>query len=1043
MSKLIYTGKDWSEEKIGESFKHIEEIAKEELGLDYYDPQFEIVDSSRMLDLYASIGMPIMYNHWSFGKHYIQQANAYKRGDMGVALELVINSDPGICYLMDENTMTQQVMVMAHAACGHAAFFKNNVFFKQWTDPGSIIDYLDFAKKYINDCEEKYGYEAVERVLDACHALQDYGVDRYKKPKKISFENESKRQKLREEATQQSLNILWSTIPDDKKKTWSSSYKTYPKEPEENILYFIEKNAPKLEQWQRELVRIVRKIAQYYYPQKQCVTGNHLISTDQGLLRFDELINKDGYIESSDINMLTKGDKFTAASHTYLKRKAKVVKITTATGKVFTGTPEHPLTVIQGSKHVLKDLGEMSTDDYLVVNTNYENIFSKKEPKLIKPEFKEKKITCKLCKMESSTIASHIYQYHHITISEYKEQFDVTRVTADSHRLAKSKVNCKKYPTKMTPELAELLTHIGVASTDDASAASSIFSFLDHDKSRLKRVETLLNNLFGISDLKIVKEPLFNRKMISFSSFTLKSFINANFPEVLSKNICIPKLIRMSTKKSIISYIRAFIDLRAIRRTDVPSFQLPGYFSEREAFNQLQTMLASLGIIAIISESERLTYNGLNKLFDIEPDPNHKCVTETLTLKIHNDYKEQYQRIIGSSDMYWPKYKVTYYTNNDIPGGKKLLEEIRTIIREQIAEYSASTPLTKLSYKHKVNNGMLVKQKFPCMITDIFEVRSPELKQCHVEKYSDKFEKLQYIQNLPQVQELFDLIKISSGVFYDKIVSIEEVEELQDVYDVTIPENHLFWLDNVISHNTKIANEGFATFTHQYIMRRLHEKELIDDGAYMEFLACHSSVVYQPDYSSKHYSGFNPYALGSDILHDIKRICTEPSKEDEEWFPDLIGKNWVDEVKNAAYNYRDESFIQQFLSPTLMRKWKLFKVHDIAKETYMKIDHIHNEDGFKEIRKALAKQNSLGYREPEILVNNVNLNGSRQLFLRHNRYNGVGLNQQQARKVLTNLEFLWGYPASIDSFESIKMLDGSWEERCVVTYDALSTAIRY
>jgi stage V sporulation protein R len=501
MANYIYNNKDWSEEKISESFKHIEEIAKEELGLDYYEPQIEIIDSSRMLDLYASIGMPIMYNHWSFGKHYLQSAESYKKGFSGLALELVINSSPCICYLMDENSMTQQVMVLAHAACGHAAFFKNNVFFKQWTDPAAIIDYLDFAKKYINECEEKYGYEAVERILDACHALQDYGVDRYKKPKKISVENEIKRRELRAEQNQKNINVLWSTLPTEK-KAYKSNYVNYPKEPEENILYFIEKNAPKLQQWEREIVRIVRKIAQYYYPQKMSKTGN----------------------------------------------------------------------------------------------------------------------------------------------------------------------------------------------------------------------------------------------------------------------------------------------------------------------------------------------------------------------------------------------------------------------------------------------------------------------------------------------------------------------------------------------------EGFATFTHQYIMKRLWEKELIDDGSYMEFLACHSSVVYQPEFSSPHYNGFNPYAFGSDILHDIERICTTPTKEDEEWFPELIGKNWIDEVKNAAYNYRDESFIQQFLSPTLMRKWKLFQVHDKSYSSFYEVSYIHNEDGFQEIRKSLAKQNSLGYREPEILVANVNLTGSRQLYLRHNRYNEIGLDVVQAKKVLRSLEFLWGYPVRIDSYETYKTADG-WAERISASYD--------
>ena len=36
----------------------------------------------------------------------------------------------------------------------------------------------------------------------------------------------------------------------------------------------IEKNAPLLEPWQREIVRIVRKVAQYFYPQRQTQVMN-------------------------------------------------------------------------------------------------------------------------------------------------------------------------------------------------------------------------------------------------------------------------------------------------------------------------------------------------------------------------------------------------------------------------------------------------------------------------------------------------------------------------------------------------------------------------------------------------------------------------------------------------------------------------------------------------------------------------------------------------------------------------------------------------
>ena len=87
-----------------------------------------------MLDAYSSIGMPLMYRHWSFGKRFAHDEALYrKRGMRSLAYEIVINSDPCISYIMEENSMTMQALVMAHAAFGHNHFFKNNYLFQQWT----------------------------------------------------------------------------------------------------------------------------------------------------------------------------------------------------------------------------------------------------------------------------------------------------------------------------------------------------------------------------------------------------------------------------------------------------------------------------------------------------------------------------------------------------------------------------------------------------------------------------------------------------------------------------------------------------------------------------------------------------------------------------------------------------------------------------------------------------------------------------------------------------------------------------------------------
>jgi len=271
-SAPLSDGPDWTFGLLEQYEQEIDRVAKH-YGLKTYPNQIEVITAEQMMDAYASNGMPLNYTHWSFGKKFVQTEQNYRRGQMGLAYEIVINSEPCIAYLMEENTITMQALVIAHACYGHNSFFKNNYLFKAWTDAGSIVDYLLFAKNYLTKCELKYGVSKVEDIMDSCHALKNFGVDRYKRPQKISMQEERERQQDRETYLQSQVNDLWRTLPEAKLKDPEKNVR-FPPEPQENLLYFIEKNAPLLEPWQRELVRIVRKISQYFYPQKQTQVMN-------------------------------------------------------------------------------------------------------------------------------------------------------------------------------------------------------------------------------------------------------------------------------------------------------------------------------------------------------------------------------------------------------------------------------------------------------------------------------------------------------------------------------------------------------------------------------------------------------------------------------------------------------------------------------------------------------------------------------------------------------------------------------------------------
>ncbi|UCD68408.1 MAG: SpoVR family protein [Betaproteobacteria bacterium] len=296
--KTIAEGSEWTFADLEAYESELARVA-ESYRLDTYPNQIEIISAEQMMDAYSSTGMPVGYHHWSFGKQFLATEQRYRLGHIGLAYELVINSNPCIAYLMEENTLTLQALVIAHACFGHNSFFKGNYLFKTWTDASAIVNYLLFAKRYVAQCEERYGLETTESLLDSCHALMNYGVDRFRRPAPISAERERQRQREREAFLQSQVNDLWRTIP-RKEKAEVEQWPKFPPEPQENLLYFIEKNAPLLEPWEREIVRIVRKISQYFYPQRQTQVMNEGWATfwHYTLLHtlYDEGLVNDGFM---------------------------------------------------------------------------------------------------------------------------------------------------------------------------------------------------------------------------------------------------------------------------------------------------------------------------------------------------------------------------------------------------------------------------------------------------------------------------------------------------------------------------------------------------------------------------------------------------------------------------------------------------------------------------------------------------------------------------------------------------------------------------
>lgn len=266
MTAPLFQSEEWTFESLHKVTDAIKAIYDEELGIPYYPIEIRTITSEQMIDAYGSIGLPFYYRHWSLGKSFAETERAYRTGQTHLAYELVINSDPCIVYCMEQNPMTMQALVIAHAALGHNAFFASNYLFKRWTHPQSIVEYAAFAERFVAVCEERHGYAEVEDVLDSAHALMAHAIHYHRLPQKISATDEAERLSRQIQEYERQYNPLMPHV-EPPRPVERPERQSELDEPMENILYFIEKNSPTLPKWKREIVRIVYKLAQYFYPQ--------------------------------------------------------------------------------------------------------------------------------------------------------------------------------------------------------------------------------------------------------------------------------------------------------------------------------------------------------------------------------------------------------------------------------------------------------------------------------------------------------------------------------------------------------------------------------------------------------------------------------------------------------------------------------------------------------------------------------------------------------------------------------------------------------
>ncbi|HEU5141101.1 MAG TPA: SpoVR family protein [Bacillales bacterium] len=247
-------------ETLNRAIDEITEIA-EGFGLDFYPMRYEVVPAD-ILYTFGAYGMPTRFSHWSFGKQFYKMKLHYDLG-LSKIYELVINSDPCYAFLLDTNSLVQNKMIVAHVLA-HCDFFKNNVHFSNTRR--DMVESMTATAERITHYEMVYGKKEVEAFLDAVLAIQEHIDPSLVRPKLSYYAEDETNEGKRGRGE---YDDLWELDEGENEETSGKKKRAFPPKPEKDLLLFIEEYSQELENWQRDILTMMREEMLYFWPQLQ------------------------------------------------------------------------------------------------------------------------------------------------------------------------------------------------------------------------------------------------------------------------------------------------------------------------------------------------------------------------------------------------------------------------------------------------------------------------------------------------------------------------------------------------------------------------------------------------------------------------------------------------------------------------------------------------------------------------------------------------------------------------------------------------------
>lgn len=281
----------------------------------------------------------------------------------------------------------------------------------------------------------------------------------------------------------------------------------------------------------------------------------------------------------------------------------------------------------------------------------------------------------------------------------------------------------------------------------------------------------------------------------------------------------------------------------------------------------------------------------------------------------------------------------------------------------------------------------------PTEFEDLFEIHNEELENAKVERDLYNHNLWVKLKNKIPVEPTEDLLRFI--IDNSRILS----DWQKDILEILRYHGRYFW-----PHvKTKYMNEGFATYWHETVMRKLFNEKLLTSEEHAEYNYTNALVKARNPFS------MNPYLIGSEIWYNIvKRWDKGQYGEDYEEETDMKAKKEWDtgamkgkeKMEETLRTNNDWFFMQNFLTDELVRDLELYVY--VKKKDFYSEKIVVTDKTKEEVRKLIIK--SFAHSGiPKILVQD----GRRALHLEH-RHVGMDLDQEYTQKTIDHIAYLWG-----------------------------------